>query len=344
MKKKICDPRLTEATITTNVLSGLAAIADERRLDCRPWLAAAGLTRAQVDDASVRISYRQARLVLKRALRAMPEPGLGLDVGARQNVGNFGVLGLAMMTARTFGDALAVGIEHHRITGSLVDLDFEPVDATHVAIVVRQRVDDADLLPFLCEELFSSCLMVCRTLLGADFRPKRIELAYPAPADTTRHAELFRCELRFEASGNRAIIEIRWLETPLAGYNPITSQQALALCREQSANLPTEHEITYAVTRLLRSRLAQNPLLTDIAATLSLTERTLRRQLAAAGIGFRQLHDRVRSEEATQLLQKEHLTIAEVGSAVGFRDVREFRRAFKRWTGVPPRAARLVES
>lgn len=342
MKKEICDPRLTEATITTNVLSGLASIADERRLDCRPWLSAAGLTRAQVDDASVRISYRQARLVLKRALRAMSEPGLGLEVGARQNVGNFGVLGLAMMTAKTFGDALAVGIEHHRITGSLVDLDFEPVDSTHVAIVVRQRVDDADLLPFLCEELFSSCLMVCRALVGAHFRPQRIELAYPAPVDTAPYADLFRCELRFDASGNRAVIETRWLETPLPGYNAITSQQALALCRELSANLPTEHEITHAVARLLRSRLSQNPLLTDIAATLNLTERTLRRQLAAAGIGFRQLHDRVRSEEATQLLQKEDLTIAEIGNAVGFRDVREFRRAFKRWTGVPPRAARMT--
>jgi transcriptional regulator GlxA family with amidase domain len=50
----------------------------------------------------------------------------------------------------------------------------------------------------------------------------------------------------------------------------------------------------------------------------------------------------VRAERALQLLQAGALSVAEVGSAVGFDDPREFRRAFKRWTGMPPRAARRV--
>ncbi|KFN42434.1 AraC family transcriptional regulator [Arenimonas oryziterrae] len=340
MKKRISDARLTEAVITTNILSCLAEVAEERGLDCRHWFSGLGLTREQIHDASVRVSYRQARLVLKRALRSLTDPGLGLDVGSRQNIGNFGVLGLAMMTARTFGDALAISVEHHRITGSLVDLDFEALDATRIAIIVRQRYPDADLLPFLCEELLSSSLMVCRTLVGESFRPRLMELAYPAPAHADRYAALFGCEVRFGALESRAIIDTRWLEFALPTYNPITAQQSLALCEAQSAALPAQNEITDAVARLLRSRLAHNPMLADIASTLNLTERTLRRQLTAAGVGFKQLHDRIRSEHATGLLQKADLTIAEIGTAVGFRDVREFRRAFKRWTGVPPRAMR----
>ena len=34
------------------------------------------------------------------------------------------------------------------------------------------------------------------------------------------------------------------------------------------------------------------------------------------------------------------LPIAQVGASVGFRDAREFRRAFKRWTGTTPSAMR----
>jgi transcriptional regulator GlxA family with amidase domain len=37
------------------------------------------------------------------------------------------------------------------------------------------------------------------------------------------------------------------------------------------------------------------------------------------------------------------MSIAHVGAAVGFKDAREFRRAFKRWTGVAPREMRMGE-
>ncbi|NMW24829.1 AraC family transcriptional regulator, partial [Rhodanobacter denitrificans] len=41
-----------------------------------------------------------------------------------------------------------------------------------------------------------------------------------------------------------------------------------------------------------------------------------------------------------QLLQAGTLSVAQVGNEAGFSDPREFRRAFKRWTGMPPQDAR----
>ena len=82
----------------------------------------------------------------------------------------------------------------------------------------------------------------------------------------------------------------------------------------------------------------------DIADELHVTERTLRRQLAAAGTGFKQLHDQVRHERARDLLRERDLPIAQVGASIGFRDAREFRRAFKRWTGTTPSQARDVQA
>ena len=71
-----------------------------------------------------------------------------------------------------------------------------------------------------------------------------------------------------------------------------------------------------------------------------MTERTLRRQLQAAQTSFTALHDRIRNASARRLLDESRLTIAQVGTAVGFKDAREFRRAFKRWSGVAPTALR----
>ena len=90
----------------------------------------------------------------------------------------------------------------------------------------------------------------------------------------------------------------------------------------------------------LRSRLREHPRLTEVARTLHLSERSLRRRLADSGRIFREIHDRVRAERALELLHAGQLSVADIGIELGFSDPREFRRAFKRWTGMPPQSAR----
>jgi AraC-like DNA-binding protein len=247
-----------------------------------------------------------------------------------------------MMTSRSFGEAMLAGIAHHKICGCLLDLAFEPVDEHAVAMVALPLFDDTSLLPFFCEELFASSTLIARELVGAGLRPLRLELAYPRPAHADEYTQLFGCELRFDAPRCRLLLSTQWLAHPLPGYNPLTAQQALALCAQQRTPDGGEphQEIVAAVERLLRGRLRQQPTLNDVARTLNLSERSLRRRLAESGRVFREIHDRVRAERALQLLQAGDLSVAEIGGEVGFSDPREFRRAFKRWTGMAPQDAR----
>src|SRR3546814_2340630 len=85
------------------------------------------------------------------------------------------LLGLAMMTARTFGDAVAVGLQYSPVSGSLMDLELDDSEPGALALVAKPRAPDDAILPFLCEELFASTLMLCRGLVGASFRPLRLE-------------------------------------------------------------------------------------------------------------------------------------------------------------------------
>src|SRR3546814_15986650 len=103
-------------------------MAEEQDIACEHWFTGLRLGRSQVDDASVRVSYRQASQVLHRALRDLPGPDTGLRLGRQQTIGNFGLLGLAMMTARTFGEAVAVGLQSSPVSGSLMDLDLADLE------------------------------------------------------------------------------------------------------------------------------------------------------------------------------------------------------------------------
>jgi AraC-like DNA-binding protein len=334
------DARFTAAETPPNILVHLTQLALSRGLRCDGWFAGSGLTREQLNDPTLRVSYRQARSVIRRALQATGETGLGLAVGRVETLGSFGLLGLAMMTSPTFGEAMKVGIDHHRVSGSLLDVSFEVVGPREVALAAWPRFNDAPLLPFLCEELFSSSLAIARELIGQSFNPSRLELTYAQPAHVQDYANYFQCELVFGARYNRVILDVQWLEHPLPTHNPLTAQQALALCTQQHDANGVQQEIVASVERLLRSHLRQQPRLPDVARMLNMSERSLRRRLAEGGRIFREIHDRVRAERALELLHGGNLSVAEIGLEIGFSDPREFRRAFKRWTGMPPRSAR----
>ncbi len=332
--------RLSVANLPTNMLCGLVLLAGELGVNCEGWFAGMRLNVQEIHDPLVRVSYRQASEVIRRALPTLPVEGVGLAMGGKQNGGNFGLLGLAMKTAPTFGDAVQIGLEYQRNLGPLMDLSLDERHDGAIAVIATAPDEASDLLPFLCEEMFSSVLMLARELAGPDFNPLRLDLGYAPPAYSARYEELFHCEVRFNQPQHAMTVDRRWLELPFSSYNPVTSRQALALCRAQLAAMSLRGETTAAVERQLRSRLPGNPQMTEIAAALHLSERTLRRQLSEEETSFSAVHDRIRTERALDLLQDPDLTIAWIGSQIGFNDVREFRRAFKRWTGHTPSEAR----
>lgn len=333
----IDDPRLTAAVLPTNILCSLVQLAQERGVDASGWFAGFALSPSDVCDPSARVSYRQAVSIIRRALHSLPDADLGLQLGRRQDIGNFGLLGLAMKTARSFVDAITIGITHQRATGALLELHIEQHAAGEIALHARAPLHDPVVLPFLCEEMFASVLAVARELAGPALRPLRLELAYAAPPHVADYRALFGCALQFEAAHNCLVVDAQALDQPFANYNPVTSRQALAaLLRELQDTPAPQSETAAAVERQLRQRVSQNPRLPDVAVSLYRSERTLRRQLAGEGASFTVIHDRVRCARALELLRDRRLTIAQIGSEVGFGDVREFRRAFKRWTGRTP--------
>ena len=337
----LSEPRLAAAIIPTNMLCTLVQLAREQQIDSASWFKGLRLNPQEINDPATRVSYRQASEVVTRALSALAVPHLGLVVGCRQDIGNFGILGLAMKTAATFGEAVLLGMTYQRTTGAMLDMDIEAGIPGEMVMIARPPVAIPAILPFLCEEVFVSSLMVVRELVGAAFRPLRLELSYPAPAYADAYADLFHCELRFDRPRNAMIIGSEWMEWKFPTYNAVNSRQVLELCRRQLADIAApQSEITATVERFLRQHMRENPPLSAIAGVMHLSERTLRRQLAADGVSFSRLHDRIRAERALELLHDHSLSIGQVGTQVGFADAREFRRAFKRWTGHTPSEAR----
>lgn len=155
---------------------------------------------------------------------------------------------------------------------------------------------------------------------------------------------MLRAEVRFGCADNRVVIARRWLDQPMPAANPATARQLAQLCQAQMPPGQPASGLVARIEQRLALQPAKAPQLAELARELHMTERTLRRQLQAEGASYRGLLDRVRERAARRLLRERGLPLGQVAAAVGFADVRDFRRAFKRWTGHLPGELRRVEA
>lgn len=339
LMRRIDIQRYRAAVIPTILLAMLADYGQAQGVDPEVWFAGTGLSVAQSHEPGQHVSYRQAMTIIRRAVREFGDVGVGLALGGRESLSSFGMLGFAMLSCRTFGDAVRTGMEYHQISGSLLDIELQP-RGDEIALVARERFPEPELLPFLCEEAFASVANVSRAMLGPRHQLLLLELSYPEPRYRAAYEAQFGCPLRFSAGENRLWIRARLLDQELPTYNPVTLTEALRVCRAQAESVRSASEMLVSLERWLRARLGQQPSATAAAAALHMTERTLRRRLSAEGMSFRELHDQLRAERAQQLLMDARVSVATVAAELGYSDGREFRRAFKRWTGETPRVYR----
>lgn len=183
----------------------------------------------------------------------------------------------------------------------------------------------------------ASCLALGSGLLGESLRPIALDFAYPSPAHVARYREVFDCPLDFGQPHNRLLLVADLLATPLR-YNPTASWQVLALVPAGAlsgnpARSPRRWPACSTTWRKTRAGRDRRP--PACPAT---------HPAPPAQPGRRQLprHPRPPAHRACAgpAARDQKTSIAAVGAQVGFRDPREFRRAFKRWTGAPPSAAR----
>lgn len=317
----------------------LLALAEDRGLPAERLCRGLGLSAQTLAQADALISHQQTRALILRAQRMLDEPALGLAVGARETPISWGLVGLAMLTCETLGEAAHYGLERQTESGSLLEHHLI-IDGLRAHLTATPRVFDLETETFLVEEAFAGTVAIVRAIVGPSFRPVQVDLAYASDGHHRLYERFFRCPVRFQADEHRLTIETKWLQARLPGYDRITSD----LVRHQLNQLlhiPIgQDDLLESVASRLRHGLQETLRQGDMAGHINVSERTLRRRLAQRETSFRELRDTTRLARARDLLANTGMTIAEVAQALGYADARSFRRAFKRWTGELPTALR----
>ena len=327
--------RSTVANLPAHLLSCLADTVAGLGISPERLCMGLGFSVEDLGNPACRVSFRQGSSMIRRALQWAPRQALGLLIGERETIASIGLLGYAMMTSRTVGEAVALGMSLQKASGAM--LQFEMFhDVKWVRVLASNRFPDPEIYVFLVEEAFASFLQVARGLAGASFRPHRIELAYPAPAHAAEYQRVFGCPVLFDQPANAFVAESDWITRPLATHDPLSHRQALEMLHAANQREQEKVDLFESVERAVRHSLHCVPTLAEVARQLNFSERTLRRRLSDKNVSYQALLDNVRKSRAIELLANTSMSVEQVALEVGFSDAHNFRRAFKRWTGAAP--------
>jgi len=296
-------------------------------------LAGSGICAADLARADTRITTNQEMQVCANAVALKRD--IGLELGRRMHVSSYGMLGYALLTSATFGDALRLAMRYPALLGTLFELSLED-DGERVWFVAADYRENPALAVFNAEFCLVSLKVICDDLLGHALPLLAARFEHAAPDYEATYAEHFDCPLHFAAPNNAFAFDRRWLDQPLPLADVITHQAMAERCRKQNTEFTGRQAWLGRIRQLLSAQLHAAPGLEGLAEQMNCSARTLRRHLKDLGCSYQELLDELRFEQAKLLLREDQMPIYRIAEALGFSETASFRHAFVRWSGVTP--------
>jgi AraC-like DNA-binding protein len=297
-----------------------------------------GLVADDLDVPGFAISPKEANTVVRRALRLLNVADLGLTLGERTRITERGALALGLMAAATLGDAIALKLQFPGSAGYLMAVHAEQDQHSHM-MVAEPAFDNDDIAPFLVDIMFAGSVQIRRHVTDRHYAPTRVEFVRPRPPNSAAYEHHFRCPVHFGRGRNVLATDLHGLEQALPMANAMAYRLSRQLLEIAAHGADSHSALGMAVERTIRRALPLIVSPADLARSLNMGERNLRRKLSEQGLSFRSLVDESRKARALELMAGSRRSITEIALLTGFSDVRAFSRAFKRWVGKPPSAA-----
>jgi AraC-like DNA-binding protein len=248
-------------------------------------------------------------------------------------VGSFGVLGLALITAPT----IAAYAEASASDYAPALLEVAPIRAPDGTIVGTETTyPDApeELIPFSVYRDLCVTARMLQQLYGGPFPFSRVEV--PLAEISPEVSAYFTCSIDCGSEALRF-----WWDPELAQHEfPFGNAfQHAAWVKEDNRILDTLRatgDWPATVAKTIRDAPQLNRKLANVASTLRVSPRTLRRKLELTGHEFAQIRDKTLNDLASDLLSNTDHSVVRISHMLGYTDPASFTIAFKRWNGMPP--------
>lgn len=337
---------MTEPTVGAGYAKAVLDFAASKGASRKALSERSGISPDDLVDRDKRIPFGKLVALMRAAKALCDDPAFGLHYGEASLFSDISIVGLICDAAETMAEAF---VQLNRYARLVID-DGEDsgerfgFDRRTDGLWIEFRGKDPNDYPEITESTFARFAAACMRY-SPDGPPfiKLCRVSHAKPAYAAEYERVLRAPVEFECAQNEILIEESWLSVRGPNYNRyvfgIFSDRAEALLRSLENSTTIRGQVESALIPVLHKG---EPAMAAIARKLGMSRATLYRKLKAEGVGFDQLLDELRLKMALHYLGGEKASVYETAYLVGYSDPTAFSRAFKRWTGASPRAARAA--
>ncbi|PWT86488.1 MAG: AraC family transcriptional regulator [Proteobacteria bacterium] len=310
----------------------------------KPLLERAGLTVAQIEDRTARVTVQSQIRFLDLASRTMDDELLGFRLARDCELRELGLVYYVIASSQVLVDALQKAVRYGRIVNEGVRLRIREGREFGIGVeyVNVERRGDRQHIEFW----LTIIVRLVRHLTGGRRVPSRVRVTHIGRKMPAEFRSFVGCTIDFAAGTDEVAFPGNVGRMPLVGADNYLNDLLTRYCEEALAHrrdtrvLPLRLEVEKAIAPLLPHGKATAP---EIARRLGLSHRTLARRLADEGLSFSQVLHELKFDLAKRYL-REGLAVSRIAWLLGYQEVSAFTHAFKRWTGKSPRQLRLHEA
>jgi AraC-like DNA-binding protein len=264
----------------------------------------------------------------------------GLSVANYLSIHNSGFFGSYALSCETLKDSFLRIYAVHKEINSLFNYDMIPPEHPSKFVYHLDRLWEAkypETAKEIVEFVIASGLGFTRKLTRQSVNPISIGFKHSKPANTKLYEDFFKCPVNFGQEHNIAVYPSDTLDLQIPTYNPalleILGDYAKKTIEEQAVK---KNIVTSVKALIIKSAHSIIPLEEDIAFQLNISKRSLQQKLQECGTTFKRILESVLKELAVSYMESNRASNKEIAWLLGYNDISNFHRAFKRWTGKTP--------
>lgn len=327
-------------SITSFVPFLVAAAARAEGIDPARLLREAGIAFERPPSADEHVDIERYLALWRSAVALIPDRAFPLRAAAAFKLEDNELFGFLAMSCETLGEAYDRTAAYRGIyvAGARWELQ---VDADAERMIWYPWPGDPRDEGYRAAMDFTVADMAnaVRRLGRASPRPVAVRLSHGTPPDASPFVEQYGVEPQFGAPLYELVYACGLREMPIATFNSRLRDYFDVECNKLLADMASDVRLATRVRKhLIGAMGGGGTSMARVAKDLGMSTRGLQRHLAAEATTYNDLVDAVREEFAKRYLARGTLSASEVAYLIGFVEPPAFFKAFKRWTGMTPRA------